>query len=129
MAPRKAASMIHASRYKMADGMRAFPPQVGPGYGAFWLRDYAYQLEGCADVFSDKELNDSCRVFVNALRRDGAGVDCVKFSGQPIYMPGYGPMGAESRGRRLAVHRRRGLVHLAEDARTAACSRKSSTNW
>jgi hypothetical protein len=50
-------------------------------------------LEGCADAFSDKELTDSCRVFIDALREDGAGVDCVMFSGRPIYMPGYGRMG------------------------------------
>ena len=32
-------------------------------------------------------------MFVRALRTDGAGVDCVKFDGTPIYMPGYGTMG------------------------------------
>lgn len=89
----KSRRMIKASRREMPNGVAAFPPQAGAGYEAFWLRDYAYMLEGCVDTFSDRELIDSCRVFIDALRADGAGVDCVKFSGQPIYMPGYGRMG------------------------------------
>lgn len=83
----KARRLIKASRREMPNGVAAFPPQAGAGYEAFWLRDYAYMLEGCVDDFSGKELTDSCRVFIDALRADGAGVDCVKFSGQPIYSP------------------------------------------
>lgn len=89
----KAFRMIRASRSQMANGVSAFPPQAGKGYDAFWLRDYAYQLEGCIDAFSDKELTDACRVFIGGLRHDGAGVDCVKFNGQPIYKPGGDTMG------------------------------------
>lgn len=85
--------MIRSGHCRMANGARAFPPQTGPGYGAFWLRDYAYQLEGCAEAFSDRELTDACRVFVGALREDGAAVDCVKFDGRPVYKPGFGTMG------------------------------------
>jgi hypothetical protein len=90
----KARKMIRASRRQMPNGVSAFPPQAGGGYEAFWLRDYAYQLEGCIDAFSDRELLESCQVFLKALRADGAGVDCVKFSGESIFMPGYGSMGA-----------------------------------
>ena len=85
--------LIIASRRFMEDGTAAFPPQVGIGYEAFWLRDYAYTLEGSIDSYSDKELSDACRLFVRSLREDGAGVDCVKYDGTPIYMPGYGTMG------------------------------------
>ncbi len=85
--------MIRASRRTMKDGTSAFPPQVGIGYEAFWLRDYVYTLEGAIEAYSDKELTDACRLFVRSLRADGAGVDCVKFDGTPIYMPGYGTMG------------------------------------
>ena len=85
--------MIHACRREMHDGTSAFPPQVGIGYEAFWLRDYAYMLEGYIQGFTDKELRDACLVFVNAQRDDGACVDCVKFDGTPIYQPGYGSMG------------------------------------
>ncbi len=85
--------MIRASQRTMKDGTAAFPPQVGIGYEAFWLRDYVYTLEGAIEAYSDKELLDACRLFVRSLRADGAGVDCVKFDGAPIYMPGYGTMG------------------------------------
>lgn len=78
----------------MADGTAAFPPQVGLGYEAFWLRDYEYTLEGSIASYSDQELTDACRLFVRSLRADGAAVDCVKFDGTPIYQPGFGTMGA-----------------------------------
>jgi hypothetical protein len=77
----------------MDDGTAAFPPQVGIGYNAFWLRDYAYMLEGCIEGFQEKELRDACLMFVNAQRADGACVDCVKYDGTPVYRPGYGSMG------------------------------------
>ncbi|MEJ2705029.1 MAG: hypothetical protein P8Z79_21535, partial [Sedimentisphaerales bacterium] len=86
--------MIRASKRTMSDGTAAFPPQVGIGYEAFWLRDYAYTLEGSIDSYSDKELIEACKVFVRSIRADGAGVDCVAFDGRPIYTPGFGTMGA-----------------------------------
>lgn len=89
----KSQEMIRASRRTMKSGLAAFPPQVGSGYDAFWLRDYAYMLEGCADAFSEQELRDACLLFVTSIAADGAGVDCVKFDGTKIYMPGYGTMG------------------------------------
>jgi hypothetical protein len=85
--------IIRASARTMADGTTAFPPQVGIGYEAFWLRDYEYTLEGSIDSYSDKELTDACRLFVRCLDADGAGVDCIKFDGTPIYKPGFGSMG------------------------------------
>lgn len=90
---RHAAQMIRASRRSMKDGVAAFPPQVNSGYEAFWLRDYEYMLEGCPEAFTKKEAIDACRLFVKSLRADGAGVDCIKFDGTPIYKPGYGGMG------------------------------------
>ncbi|MDA1088475.1 MAG: hypothetical protein O2901_15865 [Verrucomicrobia bacterium] len=87
--------VIRASLRRMKDGTAAFPPQVGIGYEAFWLRDYAYCLEGSADSFSTGELTDACRLFVRNVRADGAGVDCVQFDGTAIYKPGYGAMGQE----------------------------------
>jgi hypothetical protein len=89
----KAPQMIRASRRTMRDGAAAFPPQVGTHYEAFWLRDYCYMLEGAIDAFSDRELTDACRLFVAAIGKDGAGVDCIRFNGKPIYKPGYGSMG------------------------------------
>jgi hypothetical protein len=85
--------MIRAAKRTMKDGTTAFPPQVGIGYEAFWLRDYVYTLEGSIEAYSDQELLDACHLFIRSLRSDGAGVDCVKFDGTPVYMPGYGTMG------------------------------------
>ncbi len=85
--------MIHDSRRVMPNGVAAFPPQVGIGYEAFWLRDYAYMLDGNVDAFTEKELKDACRFFIGGIRSDGAGVDCIKFDGTPIYTPGFGSMG------------------------------------
>ena len=92
---KEAHRIIRASKREMKDGTAAFPPQVGIGYEAFWLRDYEYALEGSIASFSSKELTDACRVFIRGVREDGAGVDCVKFDGTPIYKPGYGSMGKE----------------------------------
>ncbi|MCK5102134.1 MAG: exo-alpha-sialidase, partial [Cyclobacteriaceae bacterium] len=39
---KEAHRIIRASMRTMNDGTAAFPPQVGIGYEAFWLRDYAY---------------------------------------------------------------------------------------
>ncbi len=86
--------LIRASRRTMKDGTSAFPPQVGIGYEAFWLRDYVYTLEGSIDSYSDRELLDASRLFISSMRADGAGVDCVKFDGHPIYKPGFGTLGA-----------------------------------
>lgn len=90
---KEAHRIIRASRRDMKDGTSAFPPQVGTGYEAFWLRDFEYTLEGSINSYSGKELTDACRLFVRSLRSDGAGVDCVKFDGTPVYQPGYGTMG------------------------------------
>jgi hypothetical protein len=85
--------MIQDSRREMPNGMAAYPPQAGLGYEAFWLRDYAYMLEGNCAAFSDTDLRDACRFFVGGIREDGSGVDCIKFDGTPIYTPGFGSMG------------------------------------
>lgn len=86
--------LIRASKRMMMDGTAAFPPQVGIGYEAFWLRDFAYTLEGSIDSYSEKELQEACKFFIRSIRADGAGVDCVTFDGRPIYKPGLGTMGA-----------------------------------
>jgi len=85
--------IIRASKREMKDGTAAFPPQVGIHYEAFWLRDYEYTLEGSAESYFHKELRDACRLFVRSRNDDGAGVDCVKFDGTPVYKPGYDTMG------------------------------------
>ncbi len=91
---KEADRIIRASMRKMKDGTAAFPPQVGIGYEAFWLRDYEYTIEGSICSYSNEELSAACRLFVGAISRDGAGVDCIKFDGTRIYKPGGGRMGA-----------------------------------
>ncbi len=86
--------MIRDCRRKTSSGIAAFPPQVGGGYEAFWLRDYAYMLDGNIAAFTDAELKDAYRFFLAGQRADGAMVDCIKFDGTPCYMPGYGTIGA-----------------------------------
>lgn len=76
---KEAHRIIRASKREMNDGTSAFPPQVGIGYEAFWLRDYEYTLEGSVKSYTEKELTDACRLFLRSRRSDGAGVDCVKF--------------------------------------------------
>ncbi|WP_035603217.1 hypothetical protein [Haloferula sp. BvORR071] len=85
--------LVRASTREMSSGATAFPPQAGPGYEAFWLRDYSYVLEGCSNSLSDTEVRRACTLFLDALDPKGAGVDCIKFDGTRIYQPGYGSMG------------------------------------
>jgi glycogen debranching enzyme len=89
----RSTQMIHDCRHPTKSGITAFPPQVGAGYDAFWLRDYAYMLEGNADAFSDAEVTNAYRYFLGGQRSDGAMVDCIKFDGIPVYMPGGGTLG------------------------------------
>lgn len=90
----KSNELIRASVQYMNSGIRAFPPQAGVGYDAFWLRDYAYMLEGSGvDSFYPNELLDNAYLFTKKIRSDGAQVDTVRYSGEPIYQPGFGTMG------------------------------------
>ncbi|MCC7494700.1 MAG: ThuA domain-containing protein [Fimbriimonadaceae bacterium] len=91
----KAQRMIRESRRVMADGTAAFPPQVGANYDAFWLRDFAYQLEGCPAAFSAAELRAAARLFVAHGVAAGAGVDCIAYDGRSIMKPGWGTMGEQ----------------------------------
>jgi hypothetical protein len=89
----RSSQMIRDCRRTTSNGIAAFPPQVGGGYEAFWLRDYAYMLEGNPGAFSDREVKDAYRFFLAGQRGDGAMVDCIKIDGTPYYMPGYGTLG------------------------------------
>ena len=89
----RSTAMIHDCRRSTRSRVSAFPPQVAGGYEAFWLRDYAYMLEGNSEAFSDQEVTNAYLFFLAGQRADGAMVDCIKFDGTPCYMPGYGTMG------------------------------------
>lgn len=89
----RTADMVRGCRVQMKDGTAAYPPQVGSGYAAFWLRDYAYILEGATGCIPTNELVAAAKIFLNAQRADGACVDCVRFDGVAVYKPGGGKMG------------------------------------
>ncbi|MGB9689513.1 trehalase family glycosidase [Thermogutta sp.] len=89
----QARNLVRECRRALPDGRAVFPPQVGIGYEAFWLRDYAYMLEGAADAFTEEELRHCLAIFLNAQATDGTCVDCVTFDGKPIFKPGMGTMG------------------------------------
>jgi hypothetical protein len=89
----KSQQLLRQSRTIMNNGTAAFIPQAGGGYQAFWLRDYAYMLEGCPEAFTAQEMKNSLLTFIGGLSDSGAGVDCVSFDGTPIYKPGGGTLG------------------------------------
>jgi hypothetical protein len=89
----RSTTMIHASSVPMANGVTAFLPQAGLTYNGFWLRDFAYMLEGDIDAFSFDQLENAGQMFINSMRGDGAGVDSVGLNGTPYYMPNSGLQG------------------------------------
>ena len=89
----QARKLVRECRRTLPDGRAVFPPQVGIGYEAFWLRDYAYMLEGAADAFTEEELRHCLDIFLDTQAADGSCVDCVTFDGKPIFKPGMGTMG------------------------------------
>ena len=84
---------VLAARFPMDNGSMACPPQAKRGYRQFFLRDYAYVLEGCADVLPEKDLLDAARLFLMAISPEGAGCDFVDRSGWYNYRPGGGTIG------------------------------------
>ncbi|MBP5320841.1 MAG: hypothetical protein J6334_07610 [Kiritimatiellae bacterium] len=87
----KAAEIIPKARRQMDDGTIGYVPQAGSNYDAVWLRDYYYALE--ARLIPSGDIVPLARVFLNAISPEGYAVDCVRYSGEPIYKPGYGSMG------------------------------------
>ena len=89
----RSTTMIQASSVPMTGGATAFLPQVGQTYNAFWLRDFAYMLEGNIGAFTNQQLEADGQLFINAMRWDGAGVDSVGLDGTPFYEPNSGQHG------------------------------------
>lgn len=89
----QARELVRECRRTLPDGRAVFPPQVGIGYEAFWLRDYAYMLEGVPEAFTEQELRECLNIFLAAQQPDGTCVDCVTFDGRPVLKPGMGSMG------------------------------------
>lgn len=70
------------------DGVRIFTPDASGGYGAFWVRDWSYAIEGCPEVFTSEEIRDGYLFLAAAQRADGCMPDRVRADGQGIYSPG-----------------------------------------
>lgn len=69
-------------------GVRIFTPDATGGYGAFWVRDWSYMIEGFADAFSQSELRDGYLFLAAAQRADGCMPDRVAADGHGVYSPG-----------------------------------------
>lgn len=69
-------------------GVRIFTPDATGGYGAFWVRDWSYAVEGCPEAFSAAELRDGYLFLAAAQRADGCMPDRVAADGHGIFSPG-----------------------------------------
>jgi hypothetical protein len=69
-------------------GVRIFTPDATGGYGAFWVRDWSYAIEGCPEAFSPTELRDGYLFLAAAQRADGCMPDRVAADGHGIFSPG-----------------------------------------
>ncbi len=69
-------------------GVRIFTPDATGGYGAFWVRDWSYQIEGCPEAFTREEIRDGYLFLAAAQREDGCMPDRVRNDGQGVYSPG-----------------------------------------
>jgi hypothetical protein len=70
------------------DGVRIFSPDASGGYGAFWVRDWCYQIEGCPEAFTPKEIHDGYLFLAAGQRADGCMPDRVRADGVGVYSPG-----------------------------------------
>ena len=70
------------------DGVRVFTPDATGGYGAFWVRDWSYMIEGCPEVFARDEIRTGYLFLAAAQREDGCMPDRVRADGKGVYSPG-----------------------------------------
>jgi hypothetical protein len=70
------------------DGVRIFTPDASGRYGAFWVRDWSYAIEGCPEAFSHEEIRAGYLFLAAAQRTDGCMPDRVKADGQGVFSPG-----------------------------------------
>jgi len=84
----EAARILRGSSRLGKGNVRIFTPDATGGYGAFWVRDWSYAIEGCPDVFSRVELRDGYLFLAAAQREDGCMPDRVRADGKGVYSPG-----------------------------------------
>ena len=69
-------------------GVRIFTPDASGGYGAFWVRDWSYMIEGCPEAFSPEEIRDGYLFLAAGQREDGCMPDRVRADGVGVHSPG-----------------------------------------
>lgn len=85
---RRALEIIRAGSRPGKDGVRIFTPDASGGYGAFWVRDWSYSLEGCPEAFTRQEVRRGYLFLAAAQRADGCMPDRVRADGTGVYSPG-----------------------------------------
>lgn len=84
----EAKGILRGSSRVGRDGVRIFTPDATGGYGAFWVRDWSYQIEGCPEAFTREEIRDGYLFLAAAQREDGCMPDRVRSDGRGVYSPG-----------------------------------------
>jgi hypothetical protein len=84
----QAKRVLRGSSRAGKDGVRIFTPDATGGYGAFWVRDWSYMIEGCPEAFTREELRDGYLFLAAAQREDGCMPDRVRADGKGVYSPG-----------------------------------------
>ncbi len=69
-------------------GVRIFTPDASAGYGAFWVRDWSYSIEGCPEAFTREEIRAGYAFLAAAQRADGCMPDRVRPDGKGVFSPG-----------------------------------------
>jgi len=69
-------------------GVRIFTPDASGGYGAFWVRDWSYSLEGRPEAFTPEEIKQGYLFLAAAQREDGCMPDRVRADGVGVFSPG-----------------------------------------
>jgi len=84
----EAKRILRASSRPGKGGVRVFTPDASGGYGAFWVRDWSYAIEGCPAAFSREEVRDGYLFLASAQRADGCMPDRVRPDDRGVYSPG-----------------------------------------
>lgn len=80
--------IIRGSSRVGRNGVRIFTPDATGGYGAFWVRDWSYSLEGRPQACTPEEIRSGYLFLAAAQRADGCMPDRVRPDGVGIYSPG-----------------------------------------
>lgn len=80
--------IIRASSVIGKGGVRISTPDASGRYGAFWVRDWSYSIEGCPQTFAHKEIRDGYLFLAAGQREDGCMPDRVRPDGVAVYSPG-----------------------------------------